>query len=517
MLSLLLLSLLPTALQDPGAGAAQDPAPATSADTFPLRIEDVIRLVGQNAPAFHQARLQALAAIAGIEEAEGLYDPVLFGDLTYSYGETPTSGGLFSGGLPAQHVRSWSAQQGLRSTLVTGATVQVAVSENYSEDNLPENFFGFNPQSDVGINFNVTQPILRGGWMLNGTYALRSAELAAGQAGAGVRQSETAAVQAAVDAYWDLAFAIEDVKVKELSLKLAEELREVTLAKFRVGSAAEVEVVQTDADIATRTEALLTARNLVAQVQDRLRLLLFPLEDAGDWRLEFLPVSEPPAATGSDLSWETAFQVALEHRAELRQLEIDLEQKRLDWEVGRRNRLPKLDLTASGNSSGTARQVAEAFETARGFYFVGYTLGLVFELPLGNRQFAGAERRSRFAYELAQRTLRDRQNEVATEVREAVRNLNYQAERVKATELASAVAQRQLEAEQRRLREGASTNFQVLQFQRDLETALSAEKNARMEYAKASIQLQTIQGLNWDGSPPATATVEAGEAEAPGE
>ncbi len=502
MLPLLLLSLASPSLQDPAA--APEGAPA---DSFPLRIEDVVRLVGQNAPAFHQAQLQALAALSGIEEAEGGFDPVLFGDLTYSYGETPTSGGLFSGGLPAQHVRSWSAQQGLRSTLVTGGTVQLAVNENYSEDNLPENFFGFNPQSDVGISFNVTQPLLRGGWLMNGTYAVRSAELAADQAGAGVRTSENTALQAAVDAYWDLAFAIEDVKVKELSLQLAEELRQITLAKYKVGSAAEVEVVQTDADIATRTEALLTARNAVAQGQDRLRLLLFPLEDANDWRLEFLPTSAPPEPVATELDWERAFATALEHRPELRQLELDLEQKRLDWDVSRRNRLPQLDLTASGNSSGTARQVAEAFETARGFYFVGYTVGLVFEMPLGNRQFSGAERRGRYAYELAQRTLRDRRNEIATEVREAVRNLNYLAERVAATALASRVAERQLEAEQRRLREGASTNFQVLQFQRDLETALTAEKNARMAYAKAAIKLQTVQGLNWDGSAPATAAV----------
>ena len=81
-----------------------------------------------------------------------------------------------------------------------------------------------------------------------------------------------------------------------------------------------------------------------------------------------------------------------------------------------------------------------------------------------------------------------------------MRNVNFLAERVAATAHASKVAERQLEAEQRRLREGASTNFKVLQFQRDFEQALTAEKSARMEYAKAAIKLHTVQGLNWDGS-----------------
>lgn len=493
----LLLTIGPVLLsaQEPGAAAAD-------AGTLPLRVEDVVRMAGGNAPALHQARLQAAAAGASIEEVEGGFDPVLFGDLTYSYLETPTSGGFFSGNLSAQHIRSWQANQGLRSTLVTGATVQVGVSETYTEDNLPPNIFGFNPESKAGLNFNLTQPLLRGGWLLNGTYGVRSAELAAERGGAGVRLGETETVQAAIDAYWDLAFAREDVKVKELSLKLAEELREVTLAKFRVGSAAEVEVVQTEADIATRTEALLTARNVVRQRQDRLRLLLFPLEDPREWTLELLPVSEPAEPHPTELSWEDAFRNALDHRADLRQLRLDLEQSRLDWDVARRNRMPRLDLNASGSSSGTSPQIADAFETARGFYYVGYTLGLAFELPLGNRQFSGAERRARFQHELAQRVLRDREHEVTVEVREAVRNVNYLSERVAATSLAVRVAQRQLEAEQRRLQEGASTNFQVLQFQRDLETALTGEKDARMAFAKAAVRLQTVQGLNWDGGLP---------------
>ncbi|RMH03773.1 MAG: TolC family protein [Planctomycetota bacterium] len=508
MLTALVLGLLAPVLQDPAEPAAEPSEPA--AETLPLRLEDVVRLVAGNAPALLQARLQARSAAAGVEEASGVFDPVFFGDLTYSYRETPTSGGLFSGGLPTQHVRSWQAEQGLRSTLISGGTVQVAVSETYSEDNLPPSFFGFNPESNIGLNFNLTQPLLRGGWRLNAEYSRRSAELGADQAGAAVRRAEVDTLQAAVDAYWDLAFAIEDVKVKEFSLDLARELREVTLARFRVGSAAEVEVVQTEADIATRTEALLTARNRVAQVQDRLRLLLFPFDDQKDWRVEIVPVSEPPEPTPAAIDWEEAYRTALEHRPDLLQLETDVEQKRLDWEVARRNRLPRLDLIATGTSAAISRQVADAWSTVSGFYYAGYSIGLSFELPFGNRQAAGAELRTRHAYELAQRTLRDQRNQVAGEVREAVRNLNYQAERIEATALASRVARRQLDAEQRRLREGASTNFQVLQFQRDLEAALSAEKNARMEYAKALVRLRTVQGLDWAPAAEAPPPAEAG-------
>ena len=87
--------------------------------------------------------------------------------------------------------------------------------------------------------------------------------------------------------------------------------------------------------------------------------------------------------------------------------------------------------------------------------------------------------------------------------------LSFQAERVAVTRRAREVAGRQLDAEQRRLLEGASTNFQVLQFQTDLSVAASQEVQAQMDYAKAVVKLHTVRGLNWDGSSPALAGLDA--------
>jgi outer membrane protein TolC len=56
------------------------------------------------------------------------------------------------------------------------------------------------------------------------------------------------------------------------------------------------------------------------------------------------------------------------------------------------------------------------------------------------------------------------------------------------------MAQLKLESEQLRLREGASTNYQVLQFQADLAVAQSQQLQAQSEYAKASVKLETVQG-----------------------
>ncbi|MDP6850463.1 MAG: TolC family protein, partial [Planctomycetota bacterium] len=282
----------------------------------------------------------------------------------------------------------------------------------------------------------------------------------------------------------------------------AQELRDVTQAKFEVGSAAEVEVVQTEADIATRRDALLTARNTSRQAEDALRVLMFGLEDRAEWNLRLLPISEPDTPQKTELQFFAAFQVADLHRSDLIRMRQDVIQKKLDWDLAKKNLMPKLDLVATGSSAGVAPQVHEALDVTRDFLYTGYSLGLNLEIPFGNHQYRGAELRARYSWELAVRQLSDQRHTVEMEIRDALRSVNYLADRVDVTSLASKVAKRQLEAEQRRLEEGASTNFQVLQFQRDYEQALTAEKSARMAFAKASTKMFTVQGLDWDGKTP---------------
>ena len=478
-----------------GSFAAQEPATPAGSVGFPLRLEDAIRLGHEHGSSLQQARLRALVERAGIGIAEGAYDPTVFADLTWSYAEQP-AGGFFSS-FGTTTTRTFRATQGLRQALTTGGSLSLSLQEAYNDYSfLPD------PQSDASVSLEYRQPLLRGAWRLSATQELEQARFGADRAQADLRQADSDVVQLVVDRYWDLAFALADVEVKQRSLELAQALKEMTEAKFRVGAVAEVEVVQTDADIATRTDALLGAHHRARNAQDDLRIQVFGLDRVEEWAFELTPSSAPTDPGATVPSWEEAYAEARAFRGELRKLRVDVEAALSAWDAAQHDLGPKLDLTATANLSSQDREVGGALDLLLDRDFPGATLGLLFEMPLGNRSQEGAEQRARWNYWLAQRALRDAENAVALQTREAVRNAAYQAERVAVTELARAVAARQLEAEQRRFREGASTNFQVLQFQTDLAAAESAEAQARMDYAKAVVRLNTVRGLNWDGSRP---------------
>src|SRR5262249_42202388 len=75
------------------------------------------------------------------------------------------------------------------------------------------------------------------------------------------------------------------------------------------------------------------------------------------------------------------------------------------------------------------------------------------------------------------------------------------SERVQAAQAARELAQKQLEAEQSKFEVGMSTNYNVIQSQRDLATAQNNELQAILNYRKSLVQLQrlqqtTLQNLN---------------------
>ena len=56
----------------------------------------------------------------------------------------------------------------------------------------------------------------------------------------------------ALDSYWDLVFAGEDLKVKQRSLELASKTRRDNQIQAEVGTMARIDLVQADAEVARR-------------------------------------------------------------------------------------------------------------------------------------------------------------------------------------------------------------------------------------------------------------------------
>jgi outer membrane protein TolC len=101
--------------------------------------------------------------------------------------------------------------------------------------------------------------------------------------------------------------------------------------------------------------------------------------------------------------------------------------------------------------------------------------------------------RARVQRNQSQARLRALELQVATEVTNAALNVQSNLKRVEAAVAARELAEKRLEAEQSKFEVGMTTNFFVVQAQRDLRDAQNAELRALADYRKSLVVFERVQ------------------------
>jgi outer membrane protein TolC len=218
-----------------------------------------------------------------------------------------------------------------------------------------------------------------------------------------------------------------------------------------------------------------------------------------------MPASEPVTPI-QDLTND-----ALSHRWELAQARIDLTNRDINKKAARSALLPTVDLFAFYGASGlggvaTPAAIASGTPPPTGGY--GSTFGNLFDssapdkgvglsvnIPIRNRAAQADQVRSELEYNQANMRLQQLQNQIRIEVRNAQYALEQNRARVEAASAGAKLAAESLDAEQKKYLLGASTNYAVLQAQRDLAQAESNLVAARAAYEKSRVELDRSTGL----------------------
>jgi outer membrane protein TolC len=125
--------------------------------------------------------------------------------------------------------------------------------------------------------------------------------------------------------------------------------------------------------------------------------------------------------------------------------------------------------------------------------FPSWTASLNISYPLGATPQAASEARARLQHAQQQTRLRDAELQVANQVREAARQVLTNERRVGITLASRELAERRLDAEERKLTAGTTTSFFVFQAQRDLAVARNTALRAILDYQRSLVDFETVQ------------------------
>jgi len=172
----------------------------------------------------------------------------------------------------------------------------------------------------------------------------------------------------------------------------------------------------------------------------------------------------------------------------------DLEGRQIEL-VFRKNQLyPALDLTGTYGRNGIGNTTSDSFDSIGDNRFPTYGGFVVLTVPLLRKAERSNYKEARVNEQTAIMTLKRKEDSVLQEIDIAVKEVARRYETIESTRQARIYAEEALQAELQKLEGGKSTSFNVLQFQRDLTAARSAEVKALADYNKALHQFYFREG-----------------------
>jgi len=511
---------LPTTLESPYLEPATNPAtartprfpPATgpsleSGPTMRMSLREIVQRAIANNKDVAVAGYQPAIDETRVVEAASRFDPTFFTNLTYSDQTTLSPSQQNVSIQPGQAFvfRSWSLETGIKQDLETGGQLQLKYNPTYTKESLPSgSLTKLNPNpfwtSDPALQ--LTQPLLR-----DFGYGVNQARITIARNNQLISlldfrdQIETTLLgkngkEGIEDTYWRLAQAEGEVAISDQLV--SETLSTAELLRKRLGQdVTRVQLSQTNSFLETRRANLLRARARVRDASDALKKLMNDPEIPVTSPVVILPASVP-AEEQIRMNLEDQINTAMENRVELGQQQLRIDSANIASQVGKNNLLPQLNVVGSVGVEGIAGDYWDSVKNEADFDHVSWSVGLQFELPLGNRQARAIWKRTLLQRQQAIAQYQALVEQVSLDVKQALREVETSYEEIYAARKARFAAADTVRAIEERERGGEALTYNFVDLklttQQRYAEAQQAEVQAIASYNIALSALERAKG-----------------------
>lgn len=431
-------------------------------------------------------------------EADGRFDPEFFVRATGSESITPPTNSIdqliYGGDIDASDVDRLDMSTGFTGTLLSGATYTLDVAINHYYDPSSRDFLRYDPLYSNGLGINIRQPLLKGGWTAFNRSERVKAGLNTKAEALSLETNINDVLFNTIEAYWNLVFANEDLKAKQKSLELANDLLEINTRKKEEGVFSKLDVLEASAEVAIKNEQLITARNSVLAAEDAVKRLIMPFDDTREWQVRITTLTEAQEVREMEFDMDSLISESMEYRSDIKQQRLDLKNKEVDIVSARNQLLPSLDVTGSYRFNAIGSNWGNSFDDVEKRKYRSFSVGMEFACPLGNRVASNSLRRAEIEYQRALTTLKELEIQAVYEIRDAVREITLQREKLIATEESWRLSWERYDGEKKRLEAGISISYQVREAERNLLTETVNKARALLDYQIALARLEKAKG-----------------------
>lgn len=495
-----------------------------AASQRPLSLAETIALALENNRDIEVTRKTNAVAEFELKAARGFYEPRFSGQAVYERSTVPNVSIFSNNETTTQGALVGNA--GLTGYVPRFGTVLSGTFNNQrvTTDN-PISILS--PQFNSSLGFTITQPLFRGRSFDQPRRLIEIAKRNIDITDTQFKQRSIETVAAVERSYWDLTYALRNLQVQRDGVRDAKNQLEHNRRLVDEGQLAPIDIVASETQVANYEQAVYDALNVVNIAENLLKNLISPNRNATLWNEAIVPVESVEIAVPTT-SLDDALNLALNNRAEVEINKFQKDINAVDQRFFKNQSQPQIDLIAGYSSAGIggtenpnffspfcattpnpqqcqATQIEPVLQRSGGSGSVipdifankypTYRFGVQFNLPLFGDKTARANLgKARVEGERLDVQRESLEGLIQAEVRNAIQSVRTNEARLRTASVARENTLKQYESEQRKLDEGQSDVYRVLERQTALTAARSNELRARTDLNKAIAELQRATG-----------------------
>ncbi len=499
------------ALSAPAQDTNAQPPNATSTNTQPadaqlpqstrrtrvLSLTDAIQLALARNLDIQIARFEPLTNGYALDVLYGVYEPVFnfTGTKTYNDrpgGINPQTGQLFGDNI--NEANNYTPE--VKGVLPTGLTYDLTGTLSRNSMRSTNGAFWDPPQwaaDQPGPGITLDQPLLRNFWIDSNRLQIQLSKANIKISEQALRLQIMQTVTAVMTNYYGLLYARGNVDAQATALKLAQQLVAENVKRVEVGTLAPLDEKQSESQAAASLATLQQAQQALTIQENQFKNLL--TDNYTEWaNLTPIP-SEQLVAVPQELNLQESWRRAVTQRPELIQAKLNVEKQNVSLKYLFNQIFPELDVTGTYGRNAFTSSLDSTLDNLRAGNNSYYSYGAFVSIPLGGNVSArGNYKSGKAGLKVVLLQLKEMEQNIVMNVDNDVGAVRSSLQQVNATRDARIYAEDALAAERKKLENGKSTSFIVLQLISTLTTARVSEIQALASYNNAVAQLTLDEG-----------------------
>jgi outer membrane protein TolC len=453
-----------------------------------MALQDCIQSALQHNFDVQIERYNPQISLYNLNAAYAGFDPTFNISGQHKYNVQPGGGfNQFStNSIPARATDADSFTSGLGGTLPEG------LQYNFT-GNIADTTSTANPESTAGsIGVQLTQPLLKDFWIDSTRLNIRVAKNRLKFSEQGLRQQIITSVTAVANAYYELIYAQENLKVQQEALDLSQTQLDQDKQRMQIGTLAQLSVQQDEAQVAQNQANLITAQSTLETDQNTLKNLI--TDDYVKWHDTDIQPTETLAAPLQLFDLQDSWSKGMTQRPDLLEARLNVEQEGIQLKFYQNQLFPQLDLIGTYGYNGASKEYSGTIDQWNQGNAPFFSYGAQLSVPLSSVGPRNQYKSSKATLQQVVLQLKQFEQNVMVQIDNAVKQAQSAYQSVDATKQARIYAEDALDAEQKTYAVGKATTFDVLQLQNNLTSARGQEIRSLANYEEALANLDAQEG-----------------------